>query len=79
MREGMPGQPGRAPARWHAAFEEPWTEEEIEVDLGDCRVRRGVHYSRCVEAFLDDSGAVVPVVMWRYASVEGAAAGRPAS
>jgi hypothetical protein len=81
MREGTPGHLGRAPARWHAAFEEPWAEEEIEVDLGDCRVRRGVHYSRCVEAFLDDdSGAVVPVVMWRYASAttEGAEAARHA-
>jgi hypothetical protein len=69
MRGGLPSQPGDAPARWHAAFEERSAEDEVEVDLGDCRLRRGVHYSRCVEAFLDDdSGAVVQIVMWRYAS-----------
>ena len=67
--QGLPSQSGDVPARWHPAFEEPVAEDEIEVDLGDCRVRRGVHYSRCVEAFLDDdSGAVVRVVMWRYAT-----------
>ena len=41
--------------------------EPFEIDLGDCRVWRGVHYSRQIECFLDDeSGAVVPVLMWRY-------------
>lgn len=70
MRQVVPGVSGppSTPARWHGVFEEPWDDEEVEVDLGDFRVWRGVHYSRRVEAFLDDeSGVEVPVVVWRYA------------
>jgi hypothetical protein len=57
------------PARWHEWFEEPSAEEDIEVDVGDCCVWHGVRYAREVEAFVDEeSGAVVRVVMWRYAA-----------
>jgi hypothetical protein len=68
MREVAPDPEQASPsARWHDAFDEPATEDELEIDLGDCRVWRGVHYSRQIESFLDDdSGAVVTVLMWRY-------------
>ena len=64
-----PGPSVTAPPRWHEAFEEPSTQAEIEVDFGDCRVWRGVHYAPELEAFVDDdSGAPIRVFMWRYAS-----------
>jgi hypothetical protein len=69
MRAVVPDHPVQTSlsTRWHDAFEEPQSEGELEIDLGDCRVWRGVHYSRQIECFLDnESGAVVPVLMWRY-------------
>ena len=72
MREVVLGHasPTSVPARWHDLFEEPWSDEEVEVDVGDRRVWRGVRFSRAREAFVDeDSGAAVPVLMWRYATV----------
>jgi hypothetical protein len=69
MRQVMqsPIPPATAPARWHEAFDEPSAEDEIEVDLGDYCVWRGVRFAPEVEAFVDiDSGAPITVVMWRY-------------
>ena len=44
------------------------TGEAIEVDVGDFRVWRGVRFAVEIEAFIDeDTGASVPVMMWRYA------------
>jgi hypothetical protein len=71
MREVVPDHPvpTSPSSRWHPACEEPQTERELEIDLGDFRIWRGVHYSRQIESFLDDdSGGVVRVVMWRYLS-----------
>lgn len=54
--------------RWHQSCEEPVTGEAIEVDVGDFRVWRGVRFAVEIEAFIDeDTGAFVPVMMWRYA------------
>jgi hypothetical protein len=62
------GRSSTPPPRWHDAFDEPDTQAEIEVDLGDCRVWRGVHYAPEIEAFVDDdSGTPIRVCMWRYA------------
>jgi hypothetical protein len=70
MREVSHSAPSGPSSRWHESCEEPWSEDELEVDLGDCRLRRGVHYSRATESFLDDDdGAVVRVVMWRFATL----------
>ena len=57
----------RPPARWHEAFDEPSAADEIEVDLGDHCVWRGVRFAPEVEAFVDvDSGGAITVLMWRY-------------
>ena len=59
----------RPPQRWHERFDAPCAEEEIEVDFGDCLVWSGVRYAPEVECFVDaDSGAPVPVLMWRYSA-----------
>jgi hypothetical protein len=57
-----PGTP-----RWHPTCEEPLADAAIEVDVGDFRVWRGVRFAPEREAFVDEeTGARVPVVMWRY-------------
>jgi hypothetical protein len=62
------GRSAMPPPRWHDPFDEPDAQAEIEVDFGDCRVWRGVHYAPEIEAFVDDdSGATIQVCMWRYA------------
>ena len=57
------------PARWHDRYDEPASEQAIEVDVGDWSIWTGVRYAPELEAFVDeDSGAPVPVIMWRYAA-----------